>query len=573
MLNLLLGTPRKRAAQRTDATDAWAFNRTQTRANVVVDEDIALTYSAVWSATRLLTETSAALPLKLYRRTPDGREPAVEDPLYDLLHSKPNPMMEAMPFREVLMQHAVNWGNGFAEIERARFGDPESPPVALWPIQPSRVRSPRRHENYPDEWYIVRNNDNSEVVLRPFEILHIPGVLTDDGLWGKGVIQYARETIGGAIGAERQSSTFLGSGAQPKGIIFTPGMQDNEKRRRFRSEWKEVHGSGESAEVGVLPLEAKYQQVSMSSADAQFLESRKLSAVQIAQWYRVPVHMLPTESAPTKASVEQMGIEFVQYSLMPWLRRAEGQYNLKLLTESQRRTLYYEHLVDGLQRGDYQTRMNGHRVAVMSGLKSINDVAKEENLNGIGPDGDQRFFPTNMSTLENIINAPPPGTMGGPGSDQSGSPDPEGGDPEKANPVDDAGGRPREMDDAQAAAIGLAEGEPDGWRKAAQVVLADALRRMLTKESNAAKKESRNPEFTAWLTTFHDGHRSTLTEALRPAALCLNEVLPVLVEKVLAYSRDQLIEAYNAQTPTEFGRTLMGWPARAEALAEGVTNA
>lgn len=407
MLQTLFGRPRRRA---DDGERGWptrsGLGYRKTVSGVAVDEEAALTYSAVWCATRALSEPIGWLPLFLYRRTAgDGREVAGDHPLYPILHDAPNPDMGSMAFRESRTHHQINWGGGFAEIERARFNDPTSPVVALWPIHVGRVSPVRESDRVGRDYaYQVRNNDGTAAAFRASEILHVPGCFPVDGLWSRGVIQYARESIGFGLATERHGAAYFGGGAQPKAIVVTPGLREKETRESFRREWKELHGSPESAEVAILPPGSSYNPITISNEDSQFLGTRKHNVAEIGRWYRVPPYVLGEyEKAASYASVEIQSIEFVIYSLMPWVRRWEEQLNLKLLTADERQTYYVEFQLAGLMRGDFQARMAGYQIALMNGIMTLNEVRRLENLNPIGKQGDQHYIPSNMTTAQQLL--------------------------------------------------------------------------------------------------------------------------------------------------------------------------
>lgn len=270
--------PVRRATVSTDESQGWytlggaLWGGRRTRAGVRVDEDSALTFAGVWRASRILSEAESGLPLLTYkRRDDDGREPATELPVYDLLKSMPNPDMESVSFRCGRTLHQVNWGNGFAEVERTgRTNDP----LWLWPIHPSRVRPTMPHDKLDAELfpYIVRNNDGTELGMKRDEMLHIPGAFPEDGVWGKGTIAYMRELVGYAQSVQRHGAGYFGSGAMPKGVLTLPGMKDPEARRQYRKEWKEVHGSPDANEIAILPVDAKFNPIMISNEDSQFLE-------------------------------------------------------------------------------------------------------------------------------------------------------------------------------------------------------------------------------------------------------------------------------------------------------------
>lgn len=436
MLSLLFGPSRRAAAPASDErlwTSTEYTGRRRTKAGTVVDEELALTYAAVWCATRILAETCSSLPLFLYERQGEDRRLATDEPLFDLLHSAPNPTMGSMAFREGRTAHQVNWGNGFAEIERDGHGA-DSPAVALWPIHPSRVRPATNYDVYengrPVEQgnYIVWNNDGSRTALAPHEVLHFPGVLSDDGIWGKGVIAYARESVGFGLATERHGATYFGSGATPPGIVYGAGLKDRDARNQFRKEWKEIHGSPDSGEIAILPLDAKYEKITIPNEDSQFLETRVHNVREISRWYKVPAHMLGDLEKAGYSSIEHLSIEFVVYSIMPWLRRQEEQLTLKLLTPAQRKQFFVEHQLAALLRGDLKSRYEAYSIALQNGFMNRNEVRRLENLNSIGSDGERFFVPMNMTPLDRVDDeldekqksnaAPTPPAGAGPGQNE-----------------------------------------------------------------------------------------------------------------------------------------------------------
>lgn len=243
MLDLIMPAGRKYlAAFGGRDSEGWgrtwfSTNRVRTNAGVTVDEELALTYVAVFTCSRIISESVSSLPLFCYKRKETGDRSLTADiSASELISLAPNPLMTAMPFRDGRTLHQLNWGQGFAEIVR----DPRTGEISeLWPIHPGRVRPalPRTSENYK---YIVRNNDGSAIGMHADEMLHLCGTLSDDGVWGRSIIQYARESIGFGMGLERHGASFFGTGAQPKGLLVTPGLRQRDDKRAFRQEWKEM---------------------------------------------------------------------------------------------------------------------------------------------------------------------------------------------------------------------------------------------------------------------------------------------------------------------------------------------
>lgn len=561
MLDLLL-PPRRMAA----SADRWwpTGGRIRTTAGATVDEDLALTYAAVWCATRVISETVASLPLFMYERRPrDNRELATDNPLFDLVHSMPNPTTTSMVFREGRVGHQVNWGNAFAEIER----DGEQV-IALWPIHPSRVRPvnardvDRRGRPLSGFTYVVRNNDNTEMALRSDEMLHVPGVFSEDSIWGKGVIAYARESVGFGLSTEQHGAAFFGSGAQPRGVFKGPGFRDPESRRLFRQEWKEIHGRPDAGEIAIIPVESDYKQISLTNEDSQFLETRKHNVTEIARWYRLPPHMLMDLERSTFSNIEHQGIEFVIYSLMPWLKRWEQQLALKLLTEEDRKQYFFEHQLLALLRGDINSRMSAYQTALDRGIMTVNEVRRLENLNDIGEAGDMHLIQLNMTTLEAMLEQQqaeedPAQTSEDPAL-------PGEGNSEGMDPIDPG------QDDA-----GDQSGEDDATTAAVRAVLVDTLGRMLTREAQAARRAVAGRSFDAWLVEHRGKHADHILGALIPIHGLLGLVgierhSAEIARDLIEATCQALREGYDTWTPKEMENQLVFWSRRAEQLADQI---
>jgi HK97 family phage portal protein len=444
MLDLLFGRPKSPKATASDWFSGgvgygphWVSGRIRTNAGVVVDEDLALTYAALWCGARCLCEPGSYVPLNLMRTVKDGGKAIAADHSGHQLVRYPNPNMTGMPWREGRWLHQILWGNGFSEIVENSYGEKKE----VWPIHPSRVRPSRPSDGALDikEFpYVIRNNDGSQTPMKASEILHVPGVFAEDGVWGKGVVAYARECIGMGISTERHGATYFGSGGTARGVVKLPGLKDRDARQNFRAEWKQVHGSPDSGEVIILPVEGDFTPISVSNEAGQFIETRELNAAEICRILKIPPHFLGLLDKASYASIEMMSLEFVIYGLLPWLVRWEEQLNLKMLSEEERLDGYFFlHDLTGLLRGDFKTRMEGYKEAIAGGIMTINEARRLENWATVGPEGDELMFAANMTTVKKIMLALPPAggedrgsrieDRGSSGSDgaRRGSPDPD----------------------------------------------------------------------------------------------------------------------------------------------------
>lgn len=367
-----------------------------------VNEHTAMQMTAVYSCVRILAEAVAGLPLHLYKYTDSGgKEKALSHPLYFLLHDEPNPEMSSFVFRETLMTHLLLWGNAYAQIIRNGKGEV----IALYPLMPNRMSVDRdssgalyyTYTRYSDE---APTMNGMTVTLRPSEVLHIPG-LGFDGLVGYSPIAMAKNAIGMAIACEEYGAKFFANGAAPGGVLEHPGtIKDPQK---VRDSWNAAYqGSSNSHRVAVLEEGMKYQPIGISPEQAQFLETRKFQINEIARIFRVPPHMVGDLEKSSFSNIEQQSLEFVKYTLDPWVIRWEQAISRSLLRPDEKKLYFAKFNVDGLLRGDYVSRMNGYATARQNGWMSANDIRELENLDRIPPElgGDLYLINGNMTKLE-----------------------------------------------------------------------------------------------------------------------------------------------------------------------------
>ena len=367
-----------------------------------VTERSAMQMTAVYACVRILSEAVAGLPLHFYRYKEDGsKEKAIDSNLYHLLHDEPNPEMSSFVFRETLMTHLLLWGNAYAQIIRNGKGEI----IALYPLMPNKM-SVDRDENGKLYYTYTRSEgeantmQGSSVTLEPKDVLHIPG-LGFDGLVGYSPIAMAKNAIGLAIATEEFGSKFFANGAAPSGVLEHPGTIKDPTR--VREAWQsQFGGSGNSGKVAVLEEGMKYTPISISPEQAQFLETRKFQINEIARIFRVPPHMVGDLEKSSFSNIEQQSLEFVKYTLDPWVVRWEQSLSRSLLSEDEKKQYFFKFNLEGLLRGDYQSRMNGYAIARQNGWMSANDIRELEDLDKLSPEqgGDLYLVNGNMLPLE-----------------------------------------------------------------------------------------------------------------------------------------------------------------------------
>ena len=381
---------------------AYSFFFGGSAAGKRVNERSAMQMTAVYSCVRILAEAVAGLPLHLYRYKEDGgKEKALDHPLYLLLHDEPNPEMSSFVFRETLMTHLLLWGNAYAQIIRNGRGEV----MALYPLMPDRMAVDRDDKGQLYYEYTTSADDapiskGSIVRLKPSDVLHIPG-LGFDGLVGYSPIAMAKNAIGLAIATEEYGSKFFANGAQPSGVLEHPGTIKDPQR--VRDSWmSQFGGSANSNKIAVLEEGLKYPPISISPEQAQFLETRKFQINEIARIFRVPPHMVGDLEKSSFSNIEQQSLEFVKYTLEPWLVRWEQSIQRTLFSADEKKRYFVRFNVEGLLRGDYASRMNGYAVGRQNGWMSANDIRELENLDRIPAEegGDLYLINGNMTKLK-----------------------------------------------------------------------------------------------------------------------------------------------------------------------------
>ena len=388
--------------QNRTAGSAYSFFFGGSSTGKRVNERSAMQMTAVYSCVRILAEAVAGLPLHLYRYKEDGgKEKALDHPLYLLLHDEPNPEMSSFVFRETLMTHLLLWGNAYAQIIRNGRGEV----MALYPLMPDRMAVDRDDKGQLYYEYTTSADDapiskGSIVRLKPSDVLHIPG-LGFDGLVGYSPIAMAKNAIGLAIATEEYGSKFFANGAQPSGVLEHPGTIKDPQR--VRDSWmSQFGGSANSNKIAVLEEGLKYTPISISPEQAQFLETRKFQLNEIARIFRVPPHMVGDLEKSSFSNIEQQSLEFVKYTLEPWLVRWEQSIQRTLFSADEKKRYFVRFNVEGLLRGDYASRMNGYAVGRQNGWMSANDIRELENLDRIPAEegGDLYLINGNMLPLK-----------------------------------------------------------------------------------------------------------------------------------------------------------------------------
>lgn len=370
----------------------------------LVNEISAMQTAAVYACVRVISEAVACLPIHVYRYEENGTKLTPEHHLYNLLHKAPNPEMTSFVFFETLMSHLLIYGNAFAQIIR----DGSGRVTALYPLLPNKTDVWRGESGdlYYTYWRDADERNSKEktggITLRKDQVLHIPG-LGFNGLVGYSPIGLAKNSIGMAIATENYGAGFFANGANPGAVIETPTVVGNPKR--LHDQWEMTYkGSQNSGKIAILEEGLVFRPISIPPEQAQFLETRKFQLNEIARIFRVPPHMIGDLEKSSFSNIEQQSLEFVKYCLAPWLKRWEDCMWLSLIPPSEKSEYFIKFNLDGMLRGDYETRMKGFAIGIQNGFLSPNDVRKLEDYNEIPEEkgGFNYMVNGNMVKLEDV---------------------------------------------------------------------------------------------------------------------------------------------------------------------------
>lgn len=370
----------------------------QRQAGVNVTEDTAQTFSAVAACVRIISETLASLPWCVYRKLEGGREELPGNPIAWLLGYQPNPEQTAVVFRRQLLAHYLLWGNGYAEIERGQDGRS----VWLWPLLPDRTEI-RRSETGALVC-LVLDADGKRFVIPRENVYHLSDG-SYDGLMGVSRVQLGRRAIGAGIAQDVFTSSYYQNGASVGGVIEqkTGAALSPDGVKTLLKSFNEEHAGPDRARK-TLYLDAgmEYKQLTIPLSDAQFLETRRFQVEEICRWFGVPQHLVQMLTESNYAISYTADKNFVEHTLRPIAVLMEQEANLRLFGAKARGTIYSRLNLSALMRGDPKVRGEWYKAMVNAGVMSINEVRALEELNSIGPEGDEHYLQTSMTTLGRI---------------------------------------------------------------------------------------------------------------------------------------------------------------------------
>lgn len=400
----------------------WFVDGDHTFSGESVDSDSAMSCITAYACSKALSETIAGLPGIVYQMVGDMvKKEAYDSKAYELLAVSPNDEMDSFTFWELLVNRVVNSGNFFCEIQR----DKQDRPVALWPIHPSRVRPIRDGGDGTLYWEITGDYVGQPEYEDPswrrehlyylsnHNFLNIVGFGSINGIIAPGVLPAANElAIDKAV--KRYGGGFFARGASLTGVVEHPGfINEPDKREIFRKDINRIHNNRSGDSIGVLWQGAKFQAVSISPEQAQFLQTRKFTIGQICSFYGVPPSIIGDYSESKFATADAMIRAFVMITLRNLATRIERAIARQILnvrgedgklTRAFSKPMIYQIAMEGLLRGDPKTQAETFRIMREGGAISTNEWRQETGWNPVGKHGDYLIVPGGYTRLDNIDN-------------------------------------------------------------------------------------------------------------------------------------------------------------------------
>lgn len=382
-------TPRADMTKRAPYDEFWYTDPPSlTDTGITVTPDLSMKYSVVWACVRLISQQVAGLPLMIHKRTAEGKTPAPEHPLYEILHDRPNTWQTSYQFREMMTMHVLLRGNAYA----VRLAGPKGATDQLVPLHPDRMRveSDQRKLKY---FYMPAKGD--EIPFLQEEIFHLAGPSLD-GQVGMSVIALASQGIGLALAMESYGALFFKQNATPRIALEMDHKTDSrEVDEAIQKQWMEAYGGlANSHKPAILKMGMKAHVIGISNEDSQFLESRNHQVADIARWFLVKPHKVNELSRATFNNIEHQSLEHLTDTLDPWLIRWEQTILRDLIGQPKR--FFAEFMREGLLQADIKSKNEAFAIAIQNGWMNRNEVRQKLNMNRV--DGlDEYLTPMNMA--------------------------------------------------------------------------------------------------------------------------------------------------------------------------------
>jgi len=385
-MGILTSAFERRALQTSSVNNpmAWLsgmFGGSQTASGIAVDENVAMTLSAVWACVRLIAGTVASQPWQVFERLGNGdRRIAYNHYLYPILHSKSNDRQAAFNYRETAIAHLLLWGNSYSYKATTNGGHL----TQLIPLHPASVEVEQEAIDAPMTF--IYSSGGKRRRFTSEEIFFIPG-LAYDGIKGKSPIRAQHESIGTALAMQEFTAKFFANGAQESGVFKHPGELSPEAYARLRTSIENRYSGSDNAWKPMLLEEGlDWTKTLIPPEDAQLLESRRFQGVEeIARIYGVPLHLIneTTKATSWGSGIEQLNIGFATHTIRHWNIRIEQAAQIQLFVGNDQKKYFSELQIDSLLQGDIKTQSDYFSTAITKGWMTRNEVRRLKNLDAL----------------------------------------------------------------------------------------------------------------------------------------------------------------------------------------------
>jgi HK97 family phage portal protein len=375
-----------------------------TNSGTMVSSEGSLGIAAVYACVRLIAWTLASLPLVTFRDMAPGKERARDNPVYALLHDKPNPEQTSFQWRSITSVHQSLWGAGISEIEFNAKGQP----IALWPLPPWRV-SPKRTASKQLVYEV--DIEGQTKILWPNQVLVFPALSTGADGW-MSPIRIHRETVGYAMALREFGAKTFGTGTNPSGILSGLSFSKEDTEESIKKKFSDSYaGLGGAHRLMLLEEGTTFTRVGLPPEDAQYLQSNSFAIREIARIFNVPLHLIQETDKSTSwgSGIEEMTSGFVVYTMRPYFVQWEQEFKSKLLFTDKKGDYSTEFIVEGLLRGKLVDRYQAYAIARQWGWMCADDICELENRNPL-PDkqGKTYLVPMNMIDAKDAGKKPEP---------------------------------------------------------------------------------------------------------------------------------------------------------------------
>ncbi|MEO4040342.1 phage portal protein [Hoeflea sp. CAU 1731] len=365
-----------------------------TQSGPVVSPQSAMTVPAVKACVELIATSIGTMPVKVFKRLPDGsKEVATDHPAYRLVHRTANEYQSAGKLRQLLALDALLYGNGIAFPVRV-----DSRVIDMVRIDPRSVQITPHQTTGAPIYTVYKDQQNRKVqgVYSARDIIHIAAPTSFDGISGVSPVYLNREAIGLAITLEAHAARLFGNGAKPSGVLKFARQLTSEAIDRIRTSWKAGHSGSESGGTAILEEGADFQQLALSSVDAQFAEMRTAQGYEICRAFNMPPVMVGITDRATWGNAETQNRQYLKFCLRPWMAEFKSAYERQLLTEDEAETHVIDFVTEDLEKADLAARAESYTKLRSAGVITGNDARRAENLPAL-PDGDTLASPYTTS--------------------------------------------------------------------------------------------------------------------------------------------------------------------------------